>query len=117
MTRKACYEKLLTMEAVQADPEIVETLNKELVALGKRTDRERKLREAKHPEGDVLKGVVLKAIPHDWATIDVILGNINDASVTRQKAVHRIGVLIKEGLVQKMVDKTDDKVVTFYSLV
>lgn len=116
MTRKACYEKLLTMEAVQADAEIVDVLNAEITALTKRTEREKKNREAKNPEGDTLKPVVLSVMTHDWQTVDAIMAKINDDSATRQKVINRIGNLVNEGLVQKAVEKTEDKTVTTYAL-
>ena len=117
MTKREALMGIKDMIVTQgAADEYVEFIDGEIAKLDARAEKERIKREEKKAEGDELKDVIYAIIKEakEPMTVDEVLGQIEGDDITRGKVTYRAGVLVKEGLVNKVEVKIDKRKVVAY---
>lgn len=89
--------------------DLLEFIDKEIEALGKRKEAAAKRAEKKREESDELTDAIFALIGADLITVDEIVVAMDDENVTRNKVTARLGKLVKAGLITKDSVKVDGK--------
>lgn len=81
--------------------ELIEFLDKEIASLEKKAETAKARAAKKKEESDALTEAIYALVSDQLVTVDTIVVELNDESVTRNKVISRLGKLVKENLIVK----------------
>lgn len=110
-TKREYFEEIkVALTEAGADAEYIEFLDEEIEKINDRAAKNKARREEKKAEGDGLKDAIYGHIGEEPITpaelVEAVIDEYPD--VTKNKVAYRVGVLVKEGAVEKIDIKTED---------
>jgi len=95
--------------------DVVAFIDTAIAQIDTKAEKEKARAAEKKAEGDALRETVLAAVTDEFATVDVILDRVydatNDEEITKSKVVARLTQLVKAGTVVKEESKELKKMV------
>ena len=94
--------------------EVLEGIVKELTALDKKNEAARKRSAARKADGDELRGTIESLLTDEPKTVNDILAELDNETLTPAKVVARMTQLVKADKATKEVIKIDGRKLTAY---
>lgn len=116
LTKKELFAKLLSLDEVQADTDLVEFIDKEIAAIERKSEKSKGYKRKKAE--DTLKADVYAALGDEFRVTSEIVEDlkVDYEDVTAAKVTARLTALVKEGLVTKEDVKVDKRTLKGYKL-
>lgn len=106
MTKRERFNILLTYAEVQADPEMVEFIEHEIILLEKKNSGDKKPTATQQANAEIKEAIVASMEPNRFYTITEMIKEIPAcADLTNQKVAVLVRQLMEDGKVEKTVDK------------